>query len=442
MNTTEAAPQALHGTPAADAFRINLSWLVRMRWFAMFGQAVVITGVTWFMGVELPLLPVGVILALELTSNLGYVGWLRQEPEVSERMLVALVAFDLLLFTLLLYFSGGPQNPFSFLYLIHIAVAALVVRPKWTWGLVLLALFCSGALFFENVPLHMAGSDGIPFKAHLYGIWVALGVGATFIVYFMQRVNAALRSREAELAAAEQRTRRSDQLASLATLAAGAAHELSTPLSTIAVIVKELDRELGQAGVDDRLLGDLRLIREQVERCREILIQLSSDSGTTHAENQSRLELPLLVKRALENLQETQRVDVVLSDDAQSYAARVPERALVRALRGLIKNALDASSGQKRVKVEVAVLATGWRFEVVDRGTGMSEEVLRRAVEPFFTTKEPGRGMGLGLFLTRAVVEGLGGQLLIQSQPGEGTRATVLLPHSEDSANKATQASE
>lgn len=427
----ELGPMSTHHA-ASDIFRINLSWLVRLRWFAMFGQLVVITGVTFFMGVDLPHLPVLVILALELTSNLGYVGWLRQAQSVSERMLIVLVVFDLLLFTLLLYFCGGPQNPFSSLYLIHIAVAALVVRPKWTWGLVLLALCCSGALFFEHVPLRMHNGSGIPFSAHLYGLWVSLGVGASFIVYFMQRVNASLRLREAEVAQAEERTRRNEQLASLATLAAGAAHELSTPLSTIAVIVKELDRELGRAGVEGHLLTDLRVIREQVERCREILIQLSSDSGATHGENQQQLELEVIVQKALENLQEPDRVDVTILEAARGHSIRVPERALVRALRGLIKNALDASPEETRVAVTADATNERWVFEVRDTGTGMTEEVLRRAVEPFFTTKEPGRGMGLGLFLTRTVVEGLGGQLHITSHAGAGTQAILSLPRTVD----------
>ncbi len=426
VRTVQPHVVARHHAP--DVYRINLSWLVQMRWFAMLGQAVVITGTSLLMGVELPLMPVTVILALELISNLGYVSWLRYEPAVSERMLVALIAFDLLLFTLLLYFCGGPQNPFSFLYLIHIAVAALVVRPKWIWGLVALTLCCSGALFIEHVPLVMGGGGEIPFSVHLYGVWVALGVGATFIAYFMQRVTGALRLREEELARAEERTRRNEQLASLATLAAGAAHELSTPLSTIAVIVKELDRELRSAGAAEAHLADLKLIRGQVERCREVLIQLSSDSGSAHAETEERVALRALVARALENLPEPQRVDVRACEQAEAATLRVPKHALVRALRSLIKNALDASPGDTHVRVDVRAVSFGWEIRITDQGTGMSEEVLRRSVEPFFTTKEPGRGMGLGLFLTRAVVEGLGGQLHLTSQLGQGSEARVLLP--------------
>lgn len=417
---------------ASDIFRINLSWLVRLRWFAMFGQLVVITSVTLFMRVEVPYAPVLVILALELIGNLGYLGWLRQSPTVSERMLLVLVVFDLLLFTLLLYFCGGPHNPFFSLYLIHIAAAALVLRPKFAWALVLFALVCSGALFLEHVPLRMHNGSGLPFSAHLYGLWISLGVGATFIVYFMQRVNASLRLREAELAQAEERTRRNEQLASLATLAAGAAHELSTPLSTIAVIVKELDRELGRAGVEEHFLTDLRLIREQVERCREILIQLSSDSGATHGEGQQRLELAVIIQKALENLHEPDRVDVTILEPARGQTIPVPARALVRALRGLVKNALDASPEEARVAVTADATKEHWVFEVRDTGSGMTDEVLRRAIEPFFTTKEPGRGMGLGLFLTRTVVERLGGQLNIRSQVGSGTQATLSLPRSAD----------
>src|SRR5262249_34698668 len=156
-------------------------------------------------------------------------------------------------------------------------LSAIVLAPRRTWALVALSLVCFGALFAlhtatpsEEMSSHL-GHD----QLHLRGMWVAFGVAATFIVYFVRRVTRALAEREAELT--RQRTR-GEKLASLATLAAGAAHELATPLSTIAVVAKELERDVSaRSPADQPLVEDARLIRDQVERCRAILLQMADD---------------------------------------------------------------------------------------------------------------------------------------------------------------------
>jgi two-component system sensor histidine kinase RegB len=264
-------------------------------------------------------------------------------------------------------------------------------------------------------------------------MWVAFGVAAAFIVYFIQRVRRALAERDAELGEARSTAARHERLASLATLAAGAAHELATPLSTIAVVAKELERALGTDGADASTVADARLIRDQVERCRTILVQMAADAGESTGEAPAPITVAAWLAAATDGLAERARIvaEPAFASSADGAVVRVPPRALAQALRGVLKNALEASAARGEVRVELAAVADRWRLAVVDRGAGMTPEVLARAGEPFFTTKSAdglARGMGLGLFLARVVLERLGGELDIRSTLGRGTTVTLIVP--------------
>jgi two-component system sensor histidine kinase RegB len=265
---------------------------------------------------------------------------------------------------------------------------------------------------------------------------VAFAVAAFAVSYFVTRVTKDLAAQRELVHEARTRALRSEKLASLATLAAGAAHELSTPLATIAIVAKELERELGSAGsaCDDRA-ADARLIREEVERCKHILTQLTSDAGESAGEPFVTTRLGTLCARALEGVSESDRVDVSVPE----LSLRLPARAFAGALRGLIRNALQASS--ERVSLHAEAVGDSVVLSVEDRGVGMSKELLSRVGEPFYTTRETGRGMGLGVFIARALTERLGGSLSLSSEVGKGTRVRVVLPQSGGAADAVRSAS-
>lgn len=413
-----------------DAHLINLRWLLRLRWWVLIGQVCTIMGVEWMLRIDLPLAPLAVLVALGITSNAACELWTRRAPRVREGLLAALMGFDVLLLTGLLSLTGGSVNPFSCLYLVHIALAAVVLQPRLTWMLVTLSLGCFGFLFV--IPPWLPGAAAAPhmehMRMHLEGMWVAFGVAAGFIVYFVQRVTRALAEREAELVAARNLTARNERFAALATLAAGAAHELSTPLSTIAVVAKELEHELRRTLSSTETVADARLIREQVRRCRDILLHMAADAGQGTGEAPVAIAVEDLIEAAVDGLVERARLRIVVDGLARGLVAYVPPRAVAQALRGVLKNAQQASPPEAEVELAVARADDAWRFTVRDGGTGMSADVLERAGEPFFTTKAPGQGMGLGLFLTRAVLGRLGGMLELTSAQGRGTTAVLTLP--------------
>jgi two-component system sensor histidine kinase RegB len=412
-----------------EAKRIHMAWLVRLRWGALLGQLLTVLLVDLGMHIELPLLPLLVVLGGGALSNLAFALWAGRTLVVRASALAIPMVLDILLLTVLLFLTGGPYNPFSFLYLVQIALAAVVLSARLTFCLVALSLVCFGSLFFEHnwlpMPMPTQLSHADQMRMHMQGMWFAFAVAAGFISYFVTRVRQSLEQREAELRRAHALAAQGEKLASLATLATGAAHELSTPLSTIAVIAKELERALSDGAEAAR--HDARLIRHEVERCREILQRMAADSGSS-ADDSAGVSVSDLLATALEGLPQVERVRLSIAPDAAELMLQAPALATAQALRGVLKNALQASSEDATINVYAQLVHGQCRIRVRDFGAGMSDEVLTRAGEPFFTTKEPGEGMGLGLFLTRAVFERAGGRVELESKPGQGTTALLTLP--------------
>ena len=182
-----------------DRNTINLQWLIRLRWGQALGQTLVILGVDAVMELTLPTATLLAIVAVEVISNLALAAWTKRATSVPEGVLVGVLAGDVMLLTALLFFSGGAFNPFNFLYLVHIALAAVVLSARLTWSLVILSALSFGALFFTEslgpeAARHVHHADQM--QMHLKGMWVAYAVAAVFIVYFVQRITRALGARE------------------------------------------------------------------------------------------------------------------------------------------------------------------------------------------------------------------------------------------------------
>jgi two-component system sensor histidine kinase RegB len=293
----------------------------------------------------------------------------------------------------------------------------VLVRALWTWMLVGLSFVGFGILILAHQPME------IPEQSRVIGEWVALGVASAFVVHFLQRISAALATRERELTDARSLAARQERLASLATMAAGAAHELSTPLGTVALAAKELERALTS---NPDLQSDARLIREQVGRCRSILEQMAQGAGTV-GEGVTTCTVRELLDETLVGIREAPAVLQEIPDAVAQATLKLPPRAVSQALRSLVTNAQDASRSNAAVVITARLVDSNLSLTILDRGAGIPSDVMAKIGEPFFTTKAPGRGMGLGLFLARAVIEGVGGTLQIDSGQG-GTEVRVVVP--------------
>ncbi|MFZ4765590.1 MAG: ATP-binding protein, partial [Roseimicrobium sp.] len=391
---------------------ITLRWLLRLRWIGVAGQVVALVFAAGVLDLELRWGPLISVVVFTAASNLVLLTCTKHDTPHREWTLAAVIAMDVLLLTVLIYYTGGASNPFTSFYLVLVALAAMTLGMRWLGVTVMLASACYLFIFYNGLPLR--GPDGIGeigcpgYGLHLRGMAVAFFLTALCIAYFVQRMHRSLQSRDAALADAEKKAARADQFSALAALSAGVAHELGSPLGTIAVASRELELALEKQNAEGPL-EDARLIRQEVERCRNILDRLDrrSTSGTGDAPVPcSATELITELKAALPAASQSR---LVIHDLTEDVMLHLPKQPVVQSLMILIQNACEADTSGQPAEVEITHTHGLLSLAVHDRGPGLSAAAQKHAGEPFFTTKPPRHGMGLGLFLVRTLALQLGG---------------------------------
>ena len=410
---------------------LALRWVVRLRYGLIAGEIVLIAALTLGIQISIPLLAVAPAIAIQTLSN-WFLGLRMQRlGRSAEHIIGTLFILDAACLTLILALSGGPANPFSLLYLVQITFSAVVLRKLWTWALAVISALLFGLLFWLSisVPAFHQHGEGGEFSPHLLGMWIAFATAALLISFFVGKLSSESRKKEREILLMQKRLARNDRLASLVTLSAGAAHEIATPLSTIAVTAKEMELDAGTRLHDSRMEDDARLIRSQVDRCRLILERMGAQGADPLGETPERTDLNQLLQRVKSRFPDDEKRIQIQTDDVVTLTCTIPVRAAIESLSALVKNALDASIDGGVVRLRAVQSGPGRiRFVIHDDGAGMTAEVLERVAEPFFTTKAPGKGMGLGAFLAHLFAQTLGGQLSFESEPGRGCTATLELP--------------
>ena len=347
---------------------------------------------------------------------------------LSDQAIAINLLLDIAALTGLLVWTGGAMNPFTTLYLLQVAIAAILVPRRWSLFVTVAAVGAFGALLLARPEAIHVWHSGAMFLLHVRGMWLAFALTAASLWYFIDRVSSALRRRDAELANARVEGLRAERLVALGTLAAGTAHELNTPLGTVAILAAELAERL-ESVPDAR--RDLDVIRGEVRRCTEILRQMrSSDVGQEGAQV---VDLGEWVRSVVDRWH-ARHGDTGVKIESEAAAgicrASIRPAALERALHSVLDNARAALSGNgavREIRVEVAARGEEVAIGVVDHGVGIPAGDLARVGEPFFTTKQPGEGMGLGLFLVNATLAEHSGRLAIRSEAGT-TRVELVLP--------------
>jgi len=430
---------------------LNATWLLKLRWVAVVGQLVTIAGSEFFFQTQIPMAwAMAIVIAITAISNLFLTFWFRRWKQFEDRseadpapvpgdlVLGLVMVMDMLSLTALLFTTGGPNNPFCLFFFVNLSLSALMVNRRWAWAINGLTIVCFAGLMFEHHDLEQLdlGLDTIRSRQdvslnHL-GMLVAFATCASVIVYFMTRLTDELRNQQREVRRAQALRASSEKIEALGTLAAGTAHELATPLSTIAVVARDVEQAFEEhppdfPGAED-VIEDVHLIRSQLDRCRRILDRMASHAGETIGESIESVTVEQISIASLEGLIGRGRVQLNLPESASTEKLDVPLDGLSQAMRGLVQNAIDADPTDRAVVVNVIREPANWRWEIRDQGQGMSPEQLSRVSEPFYTTKAPGKGMGLGVFLAKNVLRRIGGKIEIQSTVDEGTCVSVLLP--------------
>jgi len=402
----------------------NLRRLFFLRGIAIGGEILAIATAVGLFGTPLPLVPMSAIIVLQAAVNVRTWISLRKAAPVNEAELFLELLADVAALTALLYLSGGSTNPFVSLYLLPLTIAATAFSARYAWAMAGLTIACYSALMFFYVPLgHGHEMHSSAFNLHVLGMWANFLVSAVLIASFVATMSASLRGRDRELAIARERALRDEQVVALGTFAAGAAHELGTPLSTIAVLTRELER---QHAAEPGLREDLQLLRTQVDNCKRIITSLTTAAGLARAGQAKRQSVEEFLAGVTERWALI-RPQVLLNLRCSGAGAApqiVGEETVRQTLINILNNAADVSP--HAVEIEGTWNADELTIEVRDRGPGITDDIAEKAGRAFFSTKAPGRG--IGLFLANATIERLGGNVALFNRDDGGGCTRVTIP--------------
>lgn len=376
---------------------------------------------------NLPTGPLYLIVSVILVVNISVFLRLRSDRPVSENEFFFNLLLDVIFLTLVLYFTGGSTNPIVSYYLIPLIISAAVLRPAHTWFIAYLSIAFYSLLLFYYLPLDLftTSSDDVMTSAHFVGMWVNFCFSALLISWFVVRMAATLRQQSRAIAQNRVTGLRNEQIIGIASIAAGTAHEMRTPLATMAVTVDEIRFE------HPELKDEMVVLAQQIERCDAVLRELVL---TTTEDNQMVVTpVGVLVKNVLEKWSLTRpeiKLETHLPVDVSKLKIRY-DKSLQHALMSLLNNAADASP--EFVSLWISSSGAAIQITIEDHGSGIPAEIAAKLGKMQVSRKQG--GLGLGMLLSQASIKRLGGEVTITSMPGSGTRLQIQLPLKEVSEN-------
>jgi two-component system sensor histidine kinase RegB len=419
---------------------VRLQSLVRLRWLAVGGQVAAVLVVSTALRFPLPMGPVLAVIALSAWLNLFLSMRWRSNLRLDDRYAALLLGYDILQLAALLYLTGGLENPFSFLFLIPVTVAATTMPLHLIIVLGVVTLGAITVLALHHLPLPWYAGRVLDLPGvYIAGMWTALISGLVFSAAYINRIASEARQMSDALTATEIIHAREQQLTALDGLAAAAAHELGTPLATIALVAKELQRELAAGG---QVGEDLDLLLSQTARCREILSRLA-DRDAQHDAMFASLALTVMIEEIVAPLR-GDRVEFAVDAGPWEPSEGSSEPMIRRnpginyGLGNVISNAADFAAS--RVDIEARWGPEDVAVTITDDGPGFSQEIMDQLGEPYVTTRQgygPGshqpdeaEGMGLGFFIANRLLERSGATVTLANRaaPEHGAKVRVTWP--------------
>lgn len=400
--------------------------LIQLRWMAVAGQVATILVVHFGMGVQLPL---GLILAPPvMLAAFNFLGLFRLKlhPHVTEGELVLALLFDVGALTWQLYLSGGVANPFTPLFLLQVVLGAVLLRPLSAWIMVAITSLCFLLLTAVHRQLDLPDRlQDADFSLYQQGSLVCFALIAILLVMFVNRISGNLRDRDSFLAEMRQRAAEEDHIVRMGLLASGAAHELGTPLSSLAVILGDW-RRMPALNTDPELSQDLAEMQAGVERCKAIVTGILLSAGEVRGQAPVVTTLRVLLNDLVAGWRSSHpTVDVVYRDVLDGSLPVVSDPALLQVLVNVLDNAAEAGAG--RIVIVAEAVDGRLTLTFADDGSGFAREVLARFGQPYQSTKTR-HGAGLGLFLLVNVMRKMGGEVAAENRKDSGAVVTLRLP--------------
>ncbi|HEY1058861.1 MAG TPA: ATP-binding protein [Limnobacter sp.] len=414
-----------HGVVSQTGHK-NMLHLIHLRWLAVLGQIATILVATLVLGIHLPMAKMITVLVVLIAFNAGsHLRW-HDEASVTNQALFLALMVDVATLTALLYFSGGTNNPFAFLFLLQVILSAVLLKASSAWLFMLITTYCLAFLSVFHEPLELPPTSAhlMP-SLYLQGLLVCFILIAALLVFFITRISSNLRAGDAYLANIRQRAVEEEHIVRMGLLASGAAHELGTPLATMAVILNDWKR-MPQFRDDADLQGDLEDLQNQLMRCKGIVSGILMSAGETRGESSKRTTLDAFVHEVAEQWKQSQpTVRFECVNRVEQSIPVVFESALKQTLFNVLDNAAEVSP--QWVRLEASCIGDQLHLTVSDQGPGFQPEILDNIGKPYNSTK--GRpGGGLGLFLAVNVVRTLGGTVSPINRAAGGAEVHIQLP--------------
>ncbi len=415
-----------------QARRLRLNTLVGLRWLAVAGQSAAIVVGAFGFGLRFPILACFGLVAASAALNLALRWRFPVNLQLSERGAAIMLVYDTIQLAGLLFLTGGIANPFVILLLAPVTIAATSLPLRQALGLLGLTLVCATILLRVSLPMPwLGGEDLILPPMYVLARWVALGVSAAFVTLYAYRVAAEARQTASALTAAELVLARAQHLSQIDGLAAAAAHELGTPLATVALVVREM---AAAPHADEGFREDLNLLEQSVERCRSILGKLSAPAGLSG--QQMDISSPVELAEIAASPHRLHGVAITVEGEGSDPAPKCPRSpACLYGLGNLIENAVNFA--ERAVVIRASWTKTTVKISVTDDGRGFPPHVLARIGQPYLSQRqgarrkqEAGGGLGLGLFIARSLLERSRATLQFGNAvpPGRGAVVTISWP--------------
>lgn len=447
-----------------DTVRKNLKWLFILRNLMILSEAFLIILCIYGLNIRIPEQQLWLVMVSIIIVNVYTSVRIQSEKPVSDMEIFSHISIDVIAITSLLYLTGGASNPITWVYLLPLIITAIMLPQAYAWYMVIMTSSMYTMLIAFNVPLpsiepHMLNPnllhpdmehfvelqlthemhDKEYFNLHMFGMWFGFVFSAGLVAFFVVELAKTLKNQERSLAEARENALRDERIVALGTLAASAAHDMGTPLGTIAIVAHELEKEFPRHRFPD-FHDKITIVQQQVSRCKDALSLMSASAGEMRAESGRMMTVIEYLDGVLEQWRTHKagaKLNLFIDAEVDSDAKIIAERTLTHALINVLNNAAEATNPEKGVEFHAVWDMYQLHLKIRDFGPGLPPELVEFAGKnPVVSQK---RGLGVGLFLTYSTIKRLGGQINFGNLETGGACVEITLPLLEfEDKNDAT----
>jgi two-component system sensor histidine kinase RegB len=447
-----------------DVVRKNLKWLFILRNLMILSEAILIILCIYGLNIRIPEQQLWLVMVSIIVVNVYTSMRIQSAKPVTDVEIFAHISIDVFAITSLLYLTGGASNPITWVFLLPLIITAIMLPQEYAWYMVILTSSMYTMLIAFYVPLpsiepHMINPDMLHpdmehfvelqvthelhdheyFNLHMFGMWSGFVFSAGLVAFFVVELARTLKNQERSLAEARENALRDEKIVALGTLAASAAHDMGTPLGTIAIVAHELEQDFPMHRFPD-LHEKIIIVQQQISRCKQALSLMSASAGEMRAESGRIMSVIEYIDGVLEQWRTHKagtKLSLFISPDIASEASIIAERTLTHAIINVLNNAAEATNPEQGLEFHAAWDMQHIHLKIRDFGPGMPPELVEFAGKtPVISQK---RGLGVGLFLTYSTIKRLGGQINFGNLDSGGACVEITLPllETEDNDDRA-----